>query len=300
MLRYLVLLTSIVALTPAATDAQHADSLTAPYPADRCARCAGWNAPRKPFRVYGNTYFVGTEALSAVLITSAEGHVLIDGGLPNTAPLIIDNIRSLGFDVTDVKLILNSHTHYDHAGGIAALQRASGARVAASSRSADALEQGSATHDDPQHGEALPFPRVRTVERFPDGAVLTVGSLSVTAYLTAGHTPGGTSWSWESCDSGRCLRVVYADSQTPLSADGFRFSSGDAYPTATADFERGLAALENMPCDILVTPHPGASSLWKRMARGPGGLIDSAACRRYAATAREQLETRLKAEASHQ
>jgi metallo-beta-lactamase class B len=302
LLRTLLARITLIAVVTAATlptagVAQKGDPLTAAYPESVCRSCAAWNQGQSPFRLFGNTYFVGTRGLSALLITSTEGHVLIDGGLPNSAPLIIAGIESLGFDIGDVKLILNSHAHFDHAGGIAALQRASSARVAASGPSAQVLERGSAGADDPQYGVAFDFPAVVAVERFDDGETLRVGPLSLTAHLTPGHTPGGTTWTWESCEASRCLSFVYADSQTPVSADDFRFSGSSRYPTAVEDFERGFGVLEELRCDILVTPHPGQSSLWDRVASGPDGLIDPDACRRYAASARQALSRRLQREA---
>jgi metallo-beta-lactamase class B len=285
-------------LLPASLLAQAGDPLVAPYPADVCRSCSSWNLPQQPFRLYGNTYYVGTRGLTSLLITSPEGHVLIDGGLPDSAPLILENIQALGFEPRDIELILNSHAHFDHAGGIAALQRASGARVAASAASARVLERGSSGLDDPQYGVAFDFPAVSVTEVVADSQTLRVGPVALTAHLTAGHTPGGTSWSWQSCEAGRCLRFVYADSQTPVSRDGFRFTDSEAYPSAVADFERGFALLEQLPCDVLITPHPGASSLWHRITTGPEALIDGNACRQYAAAARQQLRRRLESEAA--
>ncbi len=272
------------------------------YPADLCPSCAEWNAPQPPFRLFGNSYYVGTRGLGAILITSADGHVLIDGALPESAGRIIANIAALGFRVEDVKLILNSHPHYDHAGGIATLQRVSGATVAASPRAAPALEHGESGPDDPQHGVALSFPPVKEVSVFNDGDTLRVGPLAVTAHLTPGHTPGGTSWTWRSCDGERCVSLVYADSQTPVSADDFYFTRSSTYPSAIADFERGFAVLERLECDILLTPHPGASQLWERVAAhdsgAAGALIDSEGCKRYATAARQRLARRIAAEAA--
>jgi metallo-beta-lactamase class B len=274
------------------------DGLTTPYPAEDCPSCAVWNEPQQPLRLYGNTYYVGTRGLASLLITSADGHILIDGGLPDSAPLILDNIRALGFDVADVQLIVNSHAHFDHAGGIAALQRASGARVAAGEASAQGLETGRSRENDPQFRVHFDFPATGPVERFGDGETLRVGELAITAHLTPGHTPGGTTWSWSSCEDTRCLTLVYADSQTPISADGFRFSDNTTYPSAVDDFRRGFTVLERLPCDILITPHPGASSLWERLEGESDGLVDPDACRRYVARARQQLERRLEREAA--
>ncbi|HMB89972.1 MAG TPA: subclass B3 metallo-beta-lactamase, partial [Rhodothermales bacterium] len=273
---------------------QNLDALTQAYPDSLCSSCADWNAPQEPLRIHHNTYYVGTRGLSAMLITSPDGHILIDGALPNSAPLILENIRALGYDPKDIKLILNSHAHFDHAGGIAAIQHVSGARVAVSPKSASVLERGQTGPDDPQHGIHFAFPSVANVERFTPGDTLRVGPLEVMSHATAGHTPGGTSWSWRSCDGSDCMNIVYADSQTPVSADGFRFTDSKAYPSALEDFEHGFGVLEHLPCDILITTHPGASSFWKRVESGD--LIDAQACQRYATTARQQLAQRLKSE----
>lgn len=294
----------LVAALP--VSAQEAVEQIAPYPPEDCSSCAEWNRPREPFRIFGNTYWVGTEGLGAILITSDEGHILIDGALPESARMIARNIEALGFVLDDVRLILNTHAHSDHAGGIAPLQRATGAQVAASEAGKRALESGSAGPDDPQYGDLLDFPAVANVRVIQDGDVLRVGSTAVTARFTPAHAPGGTSWSWESCESGRCLQVVYADSQSPRSAGGFFYTRGLAHRNATTDFERGmtvergLALLATMPCDILISPHPGASGFFERVARRDGGqqdaLVDAQACRRYAAAARQQLHQRIESE----
>lgn len=284
---------ALLALSGPRAAAQTGDPLTQAYPADQCSSCAEWNEPQAPARIHGNTYYVGTRGLAAVLITSPAGHVLIDGALPNSAPLILANIRALGFRVEDVKLILNSHAHFDHSGGLAALQRASGAQVAASGPSAPVLERGNSGPDDPQYGELLDFPAVANVRRFADGETLRVGPIALTAHVTPGHTPGGTTWTWRSCDRAGCVDLVYVDSQTPISADGFRYLDN---PSLISGFERGHRALDMLSCDILITPHPAASSLWERLARGREGLIDPMACKRLAATARQQLARRLETE----
>lgn len=269
----------------------------APAASPKCSSCPEWNAPQQPFRIYGNAYYVGTHGLASVLLTSPTGDVLIDGGLSESAPIIIANIRQLGFHIEDVKLILNTHVHFDHAGGIAELQRASGAVVAASPSSASVLERGTVGPDDPQYGVVLPITPIPQVRLIGDGETLHVGSLSVTAHFTPGHTPGGTSWSWRSCESDHCLEVVYADSQTPVSADDFYFTHNARYPGALQEFERSFATLENLRCDILITPHPDASGLWARLVRREdgeaGALVDPNACKAYVTRAREQLARRI-------
>ena len=266
-----------------------------PFPRD------AWNAPQEPVRVFGNVYYVGPRGVSAVLVTSGEGHVLIDGGLPESVPRIMSSIRALGFRPEDVRLILNSHVHFDHAGGIGELQRLTGARVAATAASARVLQSGRSGPDDPQFGVVPPIEPAANVQVIADGETLRVGPLSLTAHATGGHTPGGTSWTWRSCHEGRCLDFVYADSLNAISADGFRFTASAAYPSALADFERGFERLSSVPCDVLLTPHAEASDLWDRLARRDGegsvdALVDRTACRRYVDAARERLRTRLESE----
>jgi metallo-beta-lactamase class B len=266
-----------------------------------CANCVALNKAQIPFRIFGNTYYVGTHGLSSVLITSPAGHVLIDGDLPESVGQIVDNIRSLGFRVEDVRLILNSHVHFDHAGGIAELQHRSSARVVASQWSAEVLRKGGMGKGDPQYGNVPPIAAVKNVSVFRDGESLHVGEITVTPHLTPGHTPGGTSWTWKTCDGAVCYDMVYADSLNPISAPGFRFNKSREYPQAIEDFEKSFAFFETTPCDVLITAHPEVSGLWDRMAlreKGakPDPLVDSGACRKLAENGRERLRQRLASE----
>jgi len=271
-----------------------------------CAACDEWNAPHEPFRVFGNTYYVGVAGLSAVLIASEEGLILLDGGLPQSAPLIDASIRKLGFRTDDIRLIVNSHAHFDHAGGIAALQGGSGARVAASASGARALEQGEPPADDPQFvsgSELNRFPRVKEVRGVKDGETLRVGPLAIVAHLTPGHTPGSTTWTWRSCEDQRCLDVVYADSLNAVSAPEFRFTGGAGRPSLEAAFRRSIATVAALPCDILLAVHPGFAGLdekWRKREQAPAGgadpFVDPQACREYAAGAARRLDERVAAE----
>jgi metallo-beta-lactamase class B len=269
-----------------------------------CKDCPARNATQPPFRIYGNTYYVGVRGLSSILITSDQGHILIDGDLPESVPKIAASIRSLGFRLEDVKLILNSHVHFDHAGGIAGLQEQSGAGVAASAASAKVLRSGRSGPDDPQFGQLPAIPRVNRVQVIRNDETLRIGPLELTAHLTPGHTAGGTSWSWKSCERARCLNIAYVDSLTPVSSDTFLFTRSATYPNVLKDFEQSFATVSALPCDILLTPHPEASDLWSRLERRDHGeadaLVDTTACRQLADAARERLEVRVTKEAREQ
>jgi metallo-beta-lactamase class B len=222
----------------------------------RDASNRGGQLPAEPFRIAGNFYYVGANDVTAFLLTGPEGHVLIDGGYPGTAPMIMASIAKLGFKITDVKVLLNSHAHFDHAGGLAELQKASGAQLWVSEGDADIVAAGGA--GDPTLGpfrvlSYLPFLRypAPTVDhRFKDGATIRVGSTELTAHVTPGHTPGCTSWSFPVRDGDRELHVVHICSLTlPLA-----LSIGE-YPEIRAEFERSFRTLRSLPVDIWVTSH---------------------------------------------
>ncbi len=270
-------------------------------PPNPCGDCATWNKPREPFHVYGNTYYVGTDGLSALLVTGDAGHVLLDAGLSQSAPLIDANIRKLGFKTEDVKLIVVSHGHFDHAGGVNALQRHTGATVAASASTADAMRRGETTPDDPQFGfgkQFNGFPEVKNVKVAADQEVLTVGKTRITVHLIPGHAPGSTAYTWQSCENGKCLNMVYADSLTSPSAPGFKY--GDRLES----FRRSIEKVAALPCDIILSPHPQFTQVdqkLKRRAELKGGgvdpFIDANGCRAYAAGGMKALEARRAQEA---
>lgn len=280
MTRFLVIagVLSILTVTPFA---QSRPSLRSDTPIV-CDDCDGWNKPHEPHKIFGNSYYVGPAGLGSVLITSDQGHILLDGGLPQSAAVIDANIRKLGFRTEDVKFILNSHAHFDHAGGIAALQRASGATVVASSSGAEALQQGGPTADDPQFNYGPnrgKFPAVKNVRVVADGDTVRHGPLAVTMHFTPGHTPGSTTWSWRSCEGSRCLTIVYADSLNAVSAPQFKFSGGGKHQDLVPAFRHSISTVADLPCDMLVTVHPA--------------FAEGKTCRTYAADALKRLEQRV-------
>jgi metallo-beta-lactamase class B len=258
---------------------------------------AKWNEPHKPFRIYGNTYYVGTAGLSSILITSDYGHVLIDGAFPQSAKLIAANIEALGFKITDVKAILNSHVHPDHAGGIAELQKLSGGQVYALRGSEPVLRTGKLTKEDPQYAQPnTSIPPVGQVWVVQDDQLLGVGAVRLRVMATPGHTAGGTSWSWDACEGARCLTIVYADSLSAVSSPKYKFKD---HPEVLQQFESSFKRLETAPCDLLLTPHPERSQIMERVEPAAGKadvLKDAAGCVNYVKQAREDLAKRLASE----
>ncbi len=254
---------------------------------------AAMNQPHKPFQIIGNTYYVGTAGIASILITSDFGHVLVDAGLPESAPLIAKNIEELGFRLTDVKGIVFSHPHVDHVGGIAELQKLTGAQVYSLRAAEDVLRTGKLPRDDPQYGARSPaIPKIARNWIVTDGQLLGIGSLRLRVHATPGHTPGSATWTWEACEGSKCLPFVYADSLNPVSADKYRYKD---HPDTVAAFEASLKLVESLPCDLLVTPHPGADRLAKLEAAGGSAdaLREEDACRQFARQRREALQKRL-------
>ncbi|MGN6057972.1 MAG: subclass B3 metallo-beta-lactamase [Sphingomicrobium sp.] len=260
--------------------------------AAQCKDSTDFEKPAPPVRIFGNTYLVGTCGISSILITDPAGDILIDGGTENDADLIAENIRSLGFRLTDVKYILHSHEHYDHVGGIAKLQKLTGAMVMASPPARAVLDSGMASATDPQQGSLKSFPAAHVDEVVTDGQMVRLGNTVLIATATPGHTPGALTWHWGSCDGGKCRQIVYADSLTPVSAPNYRFSDHPAYLAA---YRASIAKVAALDCDILLTPHPSASDMVDRLARAQ--VEDPNACRVYAAGLTKQLDERLSKEA---
>ncbi|HTA64620.1 MAG TPA: subclass B3 metallo-beta-lactamase [Xanthomonadaceae bacterium] len=265
-----------------------------------CDDCADWNQPQAPFRIFGNTWYVGVQGLSSVLVVTRDGLILFDGDLPQSAHLIAENIRTLGFDIHSVRWILNSHAHSDHTGGIAALQRMSGAKVGASMRGAQALRAGDVPADDPLAADepATRFPPVAHVQAFRDGDTIALGGVTITAHATPGHTPGGTTWTWRSCEGARCADIVYADSLNAISAAGFRYSDSSRSPTTADILRHSIATVRALPCDILISVHPGVSDVLDKAAanaRDPSknAFLDPGSCRAYADYYEQSLDARL-------
>ena len=213
----------------------------------------GGQQAAEPFRIAGNFYYVGANDVTAFLLTGPEGHIVLDGGYPSTATMIMASIAKLGLNIKDVKVLLNSEPHPDHAGGLGVLQQASGADLWASEASAVTLAAGGDDLDSVLPVRALVwigvlgYPAMRVDHRFKDGDTIRLGPLAVTAHVTGGHTRGCTSWSFHVRDGDRVLNVVSA-------CDLGRLATSQ-YPGQEADLERSFRVLRGLPVDIWVTCH---------------------------------------------
>lgn len=259
-----------------------------------CGGKDGWSDPAPPVRIYGNLYDVGSCGITVLLIEGNAGHVLIDGGPADIAPRVVANIERLGFAPTDIRWIVSSHEHFDHAAALAELKRATGAKIAARAPAARVFESGKADPDDPQAASLPGFAPFHVDRVIDDGGLIAVGTLRLAAHATPGHSPGSTSWTFAACEGRTCRKVAYLDSATSISADDYRFTEHPAYVAA---FRNALDRMATLPCDILVTPHPSASALFERLA-GAKPLVDPQACERYAEAGGERLDQRLASEAA--
>lgn len=224
---------------------------------------AEWNKPVKPFRVIGNIYYVGAANVSSFLIQTPDGAILLDGGLPETAPLIEKNIAELGFSIKDVKYLLNSHAHYDHCGGLADLKKASGAQLIASDRDRPVLVSGK--------GGLGEFPAVPVDRVIGDKQTVQLGGVTLTAHITPGHTKGCTTWSMPVAEGAKTYQAVFYCSTSVVQ----KLVNNSDYPTITSDYMRSFAELKKMPCDVFLAPHAQFFRLEEKRKQLAAGKADA-------------------------
>lgn len=258
-----------------------------------CTDWDEWDKPGPPFRIFGNSYYVGTCGITAILVTSDNGHILIDGSTEAGADIIASNIQSLGFSLKDVKVLLHSHEHFDHVAGLARLKQLTGARLLASPEARPTLETGVAADSDPQAGMHQPFPAVPVDGIIQEGETVKLATLALTPIATPGHTAGALSWQWQSCEKQRCLSIVYADSLSPVSNDSYHFSD---HPIYLKQYRVGLEKLAALDCSILLTAHPSLSNMPERLSATGEGLVDTQACKAFAEVSSTRLNQRLSKE----
>lgn len=229
-----------------------------------------WTQPTPPFRIVGNIYYVGSKGLAAYLIVTRRGLILLDGTMAENVPRIEANIATLGFRLKDVRLLLNSHAHFDHAAGLARLKRDSGAALLASAGDRAALETGKPPSIT-SYG-LVTFPPVKVDRVLSDGKPVTLGEVALTPVVTPGHTPGCTTWTMRTVDAGRSLRVVFPCS---LTVAGNRLVGNGGYPGIVADFRRTFPRVAALPADIVLPAHPEGADVLGRHERQAAGDRDA-------------------------
>jgi metallo-beta-lactamase class B len=249
-----------------------------------------WNQPVEPFRIIGNIYYVGASDLTSYLITTPKGHLLIDSGSLETVPQIKANIVKLGFKVEDVKILLNSHAHYDHAGGLAELRRVTGAKLWISEPDTRLLANGG--KEDPNFGDRFPFEPTKADRTFRDGKKIRLGATTLTANITAGHTRGCTTWTTSVIEERNKYDVIFLCS---TSAPGYNLVDNRAYPTIAADYERTFDHLEKLSVNVFLGSHGIFFDLQGKIARakteqGSNPFIDPEGYRKYLEASRAAFE----------
>jgi metallo-beta-lactamase class B len=225
-----------------------------------------WSAPTPPFRTVGNIYYVGTKGLAAYLIVSSRGLVLLDRTLAGNVPQIERNIATLGFRLKDVRLLLNSHAHSDHAGGLAQLKRDTGAELLASPGDRAALESGRPRGDTTY--SVMTFPPVKVDRLIADERPVRLGNVTLTPILTPGHTPGCTTWSMDVTERGKPLKVVFLCS---ITVAGNVLVGNKGYPGIADDFRRTFHRIAGMRADVVLPAHPDLVDVVGRNARRARG-----------------------------
>lgn len=298
---------------PAATGQNIATPTDMARLAQRCAGQDGvesWDMAAHPAKIHGRTYYVGTCGIAAILIDTDDGLVLIDAATEKGGPAVAASIRALGFDPANIRLLLTTHEHMDHAGGLALIQKLSGAPMLAMPDAHSALSTGKPDTDDPQHDMLPDMDALRVDGALHDGVPLTFGQIGLTPYSTPVHTKGSTSYVWQSCEptvgenKGRndhaaaaanapngnnCVTIAFMDSLSTPAPAGYSFRQK---PDQRRRIEAGLAKAAQISCTLLITPHPSASALMERMA-GQNALVQEGACAHYVATAKVNFENRL-------
>jgi metallo-beta-lactamase class B len=236
---------------------------------------ASWNEPVEPFRVAGPVHFVGTNELAAFLIATPAGLVLIDGGLPESAPLIEKSIRALGFDPTAIEVLLTTQAHFDHVGSLAHFEKLSGGRVEVMDGDVSLIESGGRSDylfgdGGAQAGLKYRFEPVKVDRTLRDGDTVALGGVTLTALKTPGHTPGSTTWLTTVEDGGKRYLVVFSAS-TSINP-GTRLVNQPSYPGIADDYARAFAVLESLQPDVFLGGHTGFFRMEEKRAKlGQGG-----------------------------
>lgn len=256
------------------------------------AMLAKWNKPTEPFKMIGNVYYVGTDGLASYLITSPQGHILVDTVMPEATSQIKANIEKLGFKVTDIKYLLNTHAHIDHTGGLAEMKAASGAQLVAGEADKPLLEGG--YYPGAREETALNFPPVKVDRTVREGDQVTVGDVTLTARETPGHSPGCTSWEFSVKDGDATRSVlIFCSGTVALN----RLVTNPTHPGIVTDYRKTFARAKDMKVDVLLAPHPEMYRMQDKRAMlsdgAPNPFVNPGEFNAYAATLEKAFDDAL-------
>ncbi|MFG3595099.1 subclass B3 metallo-beta-lactamase [Bradyrhizobium sp. RDI18] len=251
-----------------------------------------WNTPTEPFKMIGNVYYVGTDGLASYLITSPQGHILVDTVMPESTAQIKANIAKLGFKITDIKYLLNTHAHIDHTGGLAEMKQASGGQMVAGEADKPLLEGG--YYPGAQEDAALAFPPVKVDRTVREGDTVTVGDVTLTARETPGHSPGCTSWSFSVKDGDATRSVlIFCSGTVALN----RLAGNPTYSGIVTDYRKTFARAKDIKPDVLLAPHPEMYKMAEKRAKladgAPNPFVSPGEFNAYAATLEKAFEDAL-------
>lgn len=257
-----------------------------------------WERPFPGFRVAGDLYYVGTYDLAAYVIATTEGLILINSGAPGSYPLMKASIESLGFDVSDIRIITTTQGHWDHVGDLAEFKRISGASVHVSERDAPVLESGGHLDYRLPEGRGIIYDPIGVDRTLTDGDTIRLGDTELTAHGHYGHTPGSMSFSFSTQDDNRAYDVLVANMNSING--GVELLNSPGYPTIAEDFASTLSAQAEMTPDVWVSSHAGQFNLHEIYSPGdrydPSRFGDLAAYRAKVASYRRAYDEQLSEE----
>jgi metallo-beta-lactamase class B len=253
------------------------------------------NTAIPPYKVIGNIYYVGADDITSYLITTPQGHIVINAGYEDTPPIIEAGIRKVGFKPSDVKILLNGQAHYDHVAGLSALQKATGAKIWSSAREVAVLESGGAK--DLRFGKEQRYPPVHVDHVVADGENLSLGGVTLVAHMTPGHSIGCTTWTMKATEAGKTYDVVFVGGTTIN--PGIRLVNDPTWPGIASDYEKSFQLLRGLPCDVFLGAHGGYYGMRDKIKRMNGPVnpfIDPAGYKRFIDEAEKTFQAQVAAE----
>jgi metallo-beta-lactamase class B len=250
-----------------------------------------------PYKIIGNIYYVGADDITSYLITTPQGHILINEGYEDTAPIILASIRELGFQPSEVKFLLNGQAHFDHVAGLSAMQKATGGKVWSSEREVAVLESGGAK--DPRWGKEVTYPPVHVDHVVRDGEELKLGGVTLVARLTPGHSIGCTTWTMQVTDGGKTYDVVFVGGTSVN--PGVRFGKNPTWPGMKEDFEKNFRVLRSLRCDVFLGAHGNYYGMAEKIRRMKGPVnpfVDPEGYKKFVDEAEKEFQRRVAAEAA--